>query len=281
MRSSSSPRADARRLPPTRRSIGRSTGLPDTASAASGPCARIFSNGSPTSSARRWLGALAAPGVKPPGALDGSGFTVVPGMTSLAGCAGEDFASILRALGYRMEQRPKPVDPPPAAVGAEASPAIAPSAEVAEATEPAEEAPAAAEASTEPAEEAPAAAELAPSTEAVVEAEAAPDLIPTIEPEAVPPEAAAGPLPPDVQSISAEQPEVPADASAPPEMPPQTEVASTAIEEAAVTEAARDGSGGRTSAAAAGNDRSLASRPSGGAAPPAPAATSTAAGAPP
>ena len=74
-----------------------------------------------------------APGVKPPGALDGSGFTVVPGMTSLAGCAGEDFASILRALGYRMEQRPKPVDPPPAAVGAEASPAIAPSAEVAEA----------------------------------------------------------------------------------------------------------------------------------------------------
>ncbi len=178
-----------------------------------------------------------APGVKPPGALDGSGFTVVPGMTSLAGCAGEDFASILRALGYRMEQRPKPVDPPPAAVGAGASPAIAPSAEVAEATEPAEEAPAAAEAPTEPAEEAPAAAELAPSTEAVVEAGAAPDLIPTIEPEAVPPEAAAGPLPPDVQSISAEQPEVPADASAPPEMPPQTEVASTAIEEAAVTEA--------------------------------------------
>ena len=53
-----------------------------------------------------------APGPKPPGALDGFGFTVVPAMTSLAGCAGEDFASILRAFGYRMEQRPKPVEPP-------------------------------------------------------------------------------------------------------------------------------------------------------------------------
>ena len=60
-----------------------------------------------------------AAGTKPPGALDGSGFTVVTAMTSLAGCAGEDFASILRALGYRMEQRPKPVDPPPAAAVAE------------------------------------------------------------------------------------------------------------------------------------------------------------------
>ena len=54
-----------------------------------------------------------APGPRPPGAIDGFGFTVVPAMTSLAGCAGEEFASILRALGYRMEQRPKPAEPPP------------------------------------------------------------------------------------------------------------------------------------------------------------------------
>ena len=54
-----------------------------------------------------------SPGSKPPGALDGAGFVVVPAMTSLAGCAGEEFASILRALGYRMEQRPKPVEAPP------------------------------------------------------------------------------------------------------------------------------------------------------------------------
>ncbi|MGA8075803.1 MAG: helicase-related protein [Xanthobacteraceae bacterium] len=47
---------------------------------------------------------------KPPGAVAGGGFTVVNGMTSLTGASGEDFASILRSLGYRMEQRPKPVE---------------------------------------------------------------------------------------------------------------------------------------------------------------------------
>ena len=55
-----------------------------------------------------------APGPKPPGAIDGFGFTVTVGMTSLAGCSGEDFASVLRSLGYRMEKRPKPAEPPPA-----------------------------------------------------------------------------------------------------------------------------------------------------------------------
>jgi ATP-dependent RNA helicase SUPV3L1/SUV3 len=52
-----------------------------------------------------------SPGVKPPGALDGSGFTVTGGMTSLVGASGEDFASVLRSLGYRMERRPKPPEP--------------------------------------------------------------------------------------------------------------------------------------------------------------------------
>jgi len=33
-------------------------------------------------------------------------------MTSLTGSAGEDFASILRALGYRMERRPAPPPKP-------------------------------------------------------------------------------------------------------------------------------------------------------------------------
>jgi len=47
-----------------------------------------------------------APGGKPPGAFDGRGFVVTQAMTSLTGSAGEDFASILRALGYRMERRP-------------------------------------------------------------------------------------------------------------------------------------------------------------------------------
>jgi ATP-dependent RNA helicase SUPV3L1/SUV3 len=52
-----------------------------------------------------------APGTKPPGAIAGGGFTVVNGMTSLTGASGEDFASILRSLGYRMERRPKPAEP--------------------------------------------------------------------------------------------------------------------------------------------------------------------------
>ena len=56
-----------------------------------------------------------APGPKPPGAIAGGGFVIFNGMTSLTGASGEDFASILRSLGYRMDRRPKPPEPPPAA----------------------------------------------------------------------------------------------------------------------------------------------------------------------
>jgi ATP-dependent RNA helicase SUPV3L1/SUV3 len=79
-----------------------------------------------------------AAGTKPPGAIAGGGFAVVSTMTSLTGASGEDFASILRSLGYRMERRPKPVEsvvaPEPAA------PAAPPAA--AEILEPAGETPA-------------------------------------------------------------------------------------------------------------------------------------------
>ena len=50
-------------------------------------------------------------GSKPAGAFEGIGFTVTQAMTSLTGSSGEDFASILRALGYRMEKRSKPPEP--------------------------------------------------------------------------------------------------------------------------------------------------------------------------
>jgi ATP-dependent RNA helicase SUPV3L1/SUV3 len=56
----------------------------------------------------------AAPGPRPAAAFDGRGFTVTIAMTSLTGCAGEEFASILRSLGYRMDKRPRPLAPPPA-----------------------------------------------------------------------------------------------------------------------------------------------------------------------
>ncbi|MGZ8396326.1 MAG: helicase-related protein, partial [Rhodoplanes sp.] len=81
-----------------------------------------------------------SPGNKPAGAFDGTGFTVTQAMTSLTGSSGEDFASIMRALGYRMEKRPKPpaeVAAPPEAeasaspdVAAEAAGSIAPDADI-------------------------------------------------------------------------------------------------------------------------------------------------------
>jgi ATP-dependent RNA helicase SUPV3L1/SUV3 len=59
-------------------------------------------------------------GQPPAGAADQDGFVVTGAMTSLVGCAGEDFASILRSLGYVSVKRPGPaitvpLAPPPAA----------------------------------------------------------------------------------------------------------------------------------------------------------------------
>ena len=47
-------------------------------------------------------------GDPPAGAADGDGFVVTVAMTSLAGCSGESFASILKSLSYVSEQRPGP-----------------------------------------------------------------------------------------------------------------------------------------------------------------------------
>jgi ATP-dependent RNA helicase SUPV3L1/SUV3 len=64
-----------------------------------------------------------AAGDKPVGAVDGSSFTVTMAMTSLTGASPEDFASVLRSLGYRMERRPKPASPA-AEADTGASPAV-------------------------------------------------------------------------------------------------------------------------------------------------------------
>ena len=125
-----------------------------------------------------------SPGPKPDGVFDGRGFVVTGAMTSLTGASGEDFASILRSLGYRMDRRPKPAEvkptePKPAEPAAvETAPAsdAAPSAEatIVEAAAPAAEALVA---------EVPAPESAAPSPEPAVEA-------PPVEPP--PTEAAAG-----------------------------------------------------------------------------------------
>jgi ATP-dependent RNA helicase SUPV3L1/SUV3 len=52
---------------------------------------------------------------RPAGAVDGSSFQVTVAMTSLTGSSGEDFAAILKSLGYRSDKRRKPEDPAPVA----------------------------------------------------------------------------------------------------------------------------------------------------------------------
>jgi ATP-dependent RNA helicase SUPV3L1/SUV3 len=79
------------------------------------------------------------PGEKPAGAADGRGFTVTVAMTSLVGCAGEDFSAILRALGYRMERRPAP--PPEVKPEIAASATLAPDAVAAATAESPQEIP--------------------------------------------------------------------------------------------------------------------------------------------
>jgi ATP-dependent RNA helicase SUPV3L1/SUV3 len=69
-----------------------------------------------------------SPGGKPGGAFDGRSFVVTQAMTSLTGSAGEDFASILRALGYRMERR-APLPPKPVVVETPAAEAVPTAAE--------------------------------------------------------------------------------------------------------------------------------------------------------
>jgi ATP-dependent RNA helicase SUPV3L1/SUV3 len=67
--------------------------------------------------------------VAPAGATGDGGFRVVPELMSVVGCSGEDFASILKALGFRRERRPlapEPAPQPEAAVSAAPGPAEAP-----------------------------------------------------------------------------------------------------------------------------------------------------------
>ena len=153
-----------------------------------------------------------APGPKPEGFFDGRSFLVTGAMTSLTGASGEDFASILRSLGYRMDRRPKPVE-------AVASTAVADDAAAADASDPAADAatqtsPASENAST-PAEAATAegmAAEPA-SAETILAAEAPPrSLLPEAEFAAT-----AAPLVQEPVPLAAEEPEeLPvADANAP------------------------------------------------------------------
>ena len=119
-------------------------------------------------------------GTPPTGSADQDGFVVTGAMTSLVGCAGEDFASILRSLGYVSVKRVGPAITVPLAV-APAKPAPAEPAAVQTATDTAIEASEAA-ASTETIEGE------APSVVAEL-SEAAADAVPPDAPAAETPDA--------------------------------------------------------------------------------------------
>lgn len=98
-------------------------------------------------------------GEAPEGAAEGAGFTVTVEMTSLLGCAGDDFSEVLKSLGYKMERKTVPIKPaaPEAEVAkeTEAETGAETKADTAAPTEPRAEASA-----TEPATDEPIAAEV-------------------------------------------------------------------------------------------------------------------------
>jgi ATP-dependent RNA helicase SUPV3L1/SUV3 len=115
-------------------------------------------------------------GTPPQGSADGEGFVVTVGMTSLAGCSGEAFASILKSLGYQSEQRKGPAITVPLLAPAPTEPIKQPEAlEASDAAAmgetPAEASPEGADESLETSPEA--SAEPAPVEDSNVETEAA------------------------------------------------------------------------------------------------------------
>ncbi|WP_414472833.1 helicase-related protein [Microvirga sp. M2] len=165
------------------------------------------------------------PGEPPAGAADGEGFVPTVAMTSLVGCAGEDFATILKSLGYAMERRPGPaitvplaavpqpaaIEAAPAEVSAEASPEASPE------TSPEASAEAPAETTAETTVEAPAEA-LPVAEEAGAVAVEAPDA--SVKVEAMEASAAEAVASPEGQAMAPaeEAAEEPAQAPAEPEM---------------------------------------------------------------
>ena len=150
-------------------------------------------------------------GDKPAGAFDGRSFVVTQAMTSLTGSAGEDFASILRALGYRMERRPAP-PPKPTAVEATPTAIVAADAAPAEVSSPEASSPEAVPSDSEPTDPIAAGPAVAAVTRDIADiAAAAPaaTLLPDIafapatpEPAAVAPEPAEEAAPSEVEAAS-------------------------------------------------------------------------------
>ena len=183
-----------------------------------------------------------SPGEKPTGAFDGRGFVVTQAMTSLTGSAGEDFASILRALGYRMDRRP-PLPPKPVPVEVVTGTVSAETPPVEASAETTVEMPAAEVAAELPVfgDPAPSAALLPEVTPIAVTPEDAPGLAEPAPEPPVTPEDAPGIVAEDVEEA---QPATPAAVDAPetpetPEHPSMPEAPAEAVAiEATSTDAA-------------------------------------------
>jgi len=163
----------------------------------------------------------------PPGAVDGRTFAVSEQMTSLAGCAGDDFAEILKALGYRSERRPASVLPqqPKAEPAAAATTAPDETAATPSEAAPTEAGP------VEAAEETPAETPPAPTTETITDAPEAEAATDAAAPEETVTEASDA-ISPDAEAESTPEPadtpaDTPADA-APAEAAPAETVAAEA-----------------------------------------------------
>jgi ATP-dependent RNA helicase SUPV3L1/SUV3 len=180
-----------------------------------------------------------SPGEKPAGAFDGRSFVVTQAMTSLTGSAGEDFASILRALGYRMDRRP-PLPPKPvveAVVEPAAAEAAAPEASSETTSEAVVETTAGEAAATDAGHEtAPAVAETAISSATLL-----PDIAFAAEPAAAEPVAESAPA--AVEAHVEAAPEIAAE--------PATEGQPPAAEAAAETALATEATPTETAVAAA------------------------------
>jgi ATP-dependent RNA helicase SUPV3L1/SUV3 len=169
---------------------------------------------------------------RPVGAFDtGGGFTVTAAMTSLLGASGEDLAVVLKGLGYRVEQRPRPVEAPVAAE--------APTEEIAEIAEAEAVSPPAAEASAEgrPGEPAP---EVPPSEVPPAEAppaEKPPLEEPPVQEPSIEPPREEPPAPSPVEEPPIQEPTVEPPVEAPPAEIPTTDDVSAEDPAAAPTEA--------------------------------------------
>lgn len=206
------------------------------------------------------------PGAPPDGTADGDAFVATVGMTSLVGCSGEDFASILKSLGYTLEARPGPAITVPLVPAAATAPAVvtppsgaAPEGE-AETTghestgeAGADEADAVAQAAdaSGDAASAPDSTDAAESTEPAVSAESSPEAEGAATPEApaeAEPVAAAAEAEPVPEEIPAEAAQVAeaAEGASDADAPPSAETAAANASEAA--EAAPAGAEGEAPA---------------------------------